>query len=89
MRDAEYFADRCRADCERIHTRDGIGRISEKRLHRIVKSFVAEDPATHETPVGRYVADALSEGEIFEIQTKAFSRLPRSLNIILNKRPIK
>lgn len=89
MRDAEYFADLCRADSERIHLRDGIGRISEKRLHRIVKSFVAEDPATHETPVGRYVADALSEGEIFEIQTKAFSRLSPKLEYYLEQTPHK
>ena len=83
MRDAEYFADLCRADSERIHLRDGIGRISEKRLHRIVKSFVAEDPATHETPVGRYVADVLKDGRITEIQTAGFQSLTSKIGYYL------
>ena len=89
MRDAEYFEALCRADSVHIHARQGIGRLSEKRLHRIVKSFVAEDVSTHETPVGRYVADALSDGEIFEIQTKAFSRLSPKLEYYLEQTPYK
>lgn len=87
MTDKEYFEALCRADGESLHIRDSIGRMSEKRLHRIIKSFVAKDPATHEISVGKYIADALADGEILEIQTKAFSRLAPKLEYYLRETP--
>ena len=87
MTDKEYFEALCRADGDTVHRRDGIGRVSEKRLHRIIKSYVSCDPSSHETPVGRYIADALWDGEIFEIQTKAFTRLAPKLEYYLKETP--
>ena len=75
MIDAERFEQICRVDCESLHLQNGIGTISEKRLHRIIKSYLCEDTATHEIKLGRYVADVLTDGQIYEIQTKGFSRL--------------
>lgn len=87
MTDKEYFEAICKVDSETVHSKEGIGSLSEKRLHRIIKSYLANDPTCHEVAVGKYFADVLSEGEIFEIQTKALSRLLPKLKYYLEETP--
>lgn len=51
-------------------TREGIGRLNEKRMHRILRRFVRDDPSLWETDAGGgYVADIIDGGTLFEIQT--------------------
>ena len=75
MTDSIRFERICREDCEALHLRDGIGTVSEKRLHRILKKFISERADTHEAEVGRYIADILIDDNIYEIQTSSFSPL--------------
>ncbi len=60
-----------------------IGTLREKRLHAAVKLYLCPDEACHERPVGdllregdakprRMVADILTDGHIFEVQTGGF-----------------
>lgn len=81
------FADICRRDAEREPPASygGIGTYREKRLHRILKSFACEDTSTHEIPVGSYIADVLTEGHIYEIQTGSFRLLRKKLEYYLNE----
>lgn len=87
MTDTERFERICRADSESLHLQNGIGTLSEKRLHRILKKYLCEDTASHEVKLGRYVADIFSDGQIIEIQTKAFSRLLPKLRYYFEQTP--
>lgn len=61
----------------------GIGTLSEKSIHAIMKYYYAPNPAYHEQKVGSYVADILMDGEIMEIQTRAFNNLRHKLDAFL------
>ena len=61
----------------------GIGTIGEKTIHAIMKYYYAPNPAYHERKVGSYVADIMLDGEILEIQTRAFQNLRRKLDVFL------
>lgn len=61
----------------------GIGTLSEKTIHAIMKYYYAPDPAYHEQKVGSFVADIMVDGEITEIQTRAFNSLRRKLDSFL------
>ncbi len=62
------------------HRRDGIGRLGERTLHLILKSFFEPDTDCHEVKIGRYVADICRGDEIIEIQTRAFAALAPKLS---------
>ena len=85
MIDRERFERLCKKDSEIIHTGKGIGTLSEKRLHRVIKSYVSENENDWEIPVGKYVADVLSHNVIYEIQTGAFERLLPKLSYYLEQ----
>lgn len=53
----------------------GIGTLSEKLLHRVLKFYAESDPACHEVPVLGCVADVLNADGITEIQTRAFEKM--------------
>ncbi len=55
--------------------REGIGTLGERTLHLVLKCFLEPDTACHEVKLGRYVADICRDGEIIEIQTRAFAAL--------------
>ncbi len=81
MTEKERFAALCRAEAPLPVS---IGTYSEKRVHRVIKSFLCEDSKCHEVKIGRYVADILTEGVIYEIQTKNFKGLLPKLEYYLN-----
>lgn len=83
MTDSERFELLCRKDIERLHGHDSIGTYMEKRLHRILKSYMTEDPTAYEVPIGRFVADIMENRHIFEIQTKHYERLLPKLRYYL------
>lgn len=87
MTDKERFERLCKRDSETPHAREGIGTLSEKRLHRVIKSYVSEDSSSYELPVGKYVADVFKDGEIYEIQTGSFQRLLPKLSYYLEQTP--
>lgn len=75
------------AACEKIVRKErakaGIGTLSEKTLHAVLKHYMEPDEDFHETPVNGYVADIYREGHIIEIQTRNFNVLRRKLDAFL------
>ncbi len=72
----------------RVYTRDTaagntIGVQSERMLHLILKYYLVPDDSCHEQKIGRYWADAVCDGHIYEIQTRRFDRLRRKLETFL------
>ena len=50
--------------------RQGIGTLSEKTVHAVLKNYYAPDQNMHEIPIDSYVADIFTGQEIIEIQTR-------------------
>jgi len=61
----------------------GVGTLSEKMLHRILKYCVDPDPAHHESEILGSIADVKNGDGIFEIQTRSFDRLVPKLERFL------
>lgn len=61
----------------------GIGTYSEKSIHFILKSFFERDTDYHEVAFKGYVADAMRDGRITEIQTATLSGLRDKLDAFL------
>lgn len=66
----------------------GIGTMGEKSLHLTLKHYYAPDPDTHELPVGGFIADAVTEHGVVEIQTRGLSRLKPKLDAFLPCCPV-
>ena len=71
-------------DRERI----GIGTLSEKTLHAILKNFYEPDEDKQEIPIDRFVADIFTGQEIIEIQTGQFNRMREKLECFLKEFPV-
>ncbi len=68
--------------------RIGIGTLSEKTLHAILKNFYEPNEDKQEIPIDRYVADIYTGTEIIEIQTGQFNRMRDKLNCFLQEFPV-
>lgn len=66
----------------------GIGRLGEKTLHAALKYFLEPDETRHEQKLGRYVADAVTENGVIEIQTRNFNTLRKKLAEFLEYAPV-
>jgi hypothetical protein len=61
----------------------GIGTLSEKTVHAILKNYYEPDEDRQEIPIENYVADIYAGNEIIEIQTGQFQRLRNKLAAFL------
>lgn len=61
----------------------GVGTLSEKTLHAVLKLMYESDPDYHEVSVSGYVADILRGNHITEIQTSNFTYLKDKLATFL------
>lgn len=68
--------------------RPGIGTLSEKSVHAILKNYYEPDEDKQEIPIEKYVADIYSDGEIIEIQTRQFNKMRDKLSIFLPLYPV-
>ena len=68
--------------------RQGIGTLSEKTIHAVLKNYYAPDPDMHEIPIENFVADIYTGSEIIEIQTRAFNRMRKKLEVFLPLYPV-
>lgn len=68
--------------------RHGIGTLSEKTVHAVLKHFYAPDEEMHEIPIGPYVADIYTGSEIIEIQTRNFNVMRAKLACFLPQYPV-
>jgi len=66
----------------------GIGTLSEKTVHAILKNYYEPDEDRQEIPIDNYVADIYSEGEVIEIQTRQFDKMRNKLNTFLPQFPV-
>lgn len=62
---------------------NGIGTLSEKTIHAVLKKYIEPDDSYHEIKIGRYYADIKKGSEIFEIQTRSFNKLRNKLDEFL------
>lgn len=69
-------------------TRQGIGTLSEKTVHAILKLYYAPDTDMHEIPIENYVADIYTGSEILEIQTRQFNKMRDKLTAFLKLYPV-
>lgn len=68
--------------------RMGIGTLSEKTVHAVLKHYYAPDENMHEIPIESYVADIYTGTEIIEIQTRAMNRMRKKLESFLPLYPV-
>ena len=68
--------------------RAGIGTLSEKTMHAVLKHYYAPDVSMHEIPLESYVADIYTGTEIIEIQTRAMERMRKKLESFLLLCPV-
>ncbi len=68
--------------------RQGIGTLSEKTVHAVLKHYYAPDTDMHEIPVEGYVADIYTGSEIIEIQTRSFNAMRKKLAAFLPLYPV-
>lgn len=72
------------ADRQRL----GIGTLSEKTVHAIIKNYYEPNEDHQEIPIENYVADIYVDGKIIEIQTRQFNKLRDKLNAFLPLYPV-
>ena len=68
--------------------RNGIGTLSEKTLHAVLKRCFEPDKDAREIKIGRYIADIVGENGIIEIQTRSLDRLRPKLGAFLECAPV-
>ena len=68
--------------------RMGIGTLSEKTVHAILKNYYEPGEDKQEIPIENYVADIYADGEIIEIQTRQFNRMRDKLKAFLPLYPV-
>ncbi len=68
--------------------RFGIGTLSEKTVHAVLKNYYSPNEDNQEIPIENFVADIYSQGEIIEIQTRQFNKLRDKLTAFLPLYPV-
>lgn len=61
----------------------GIGTLSEKAIHAVLKNYYEPNEDHQEIPIDNYVADIYVDGKIIEIQTRQLGRLRDKLQTFL------
>lgn len=61
----------------------GIGTLSEKSMHAVLKRYFEPDETRHEISIGGFVADIVGENGIVEIQTRSLYGMNKKLDAFL------
>ena len=77
------FQQACRKIMDNPRARNGIGTLSEKTLHAVLKEYFEPFEDSHEVRIGGYVADIVDESGIIEIQTANLGKLRKKLEAFL------
>lgn len=80
---SQVFRDACDFVAGQDREKSGIGTLSEKTLHAVLKHYFAAGTDETEIKIGRYVADIVGENGIIEIQTQGFDKLRNKLAAFL------
>ena len=81
--EAGFFRACIAADAETVHASGGIGTLSEKKMHSVIKYFIEPDASKHESRVGNSIVDVKNESGVFEVQTASFNVLRKKLPSLL------
>lgn len=66
----------------------GIGTLSEKTVHSVLKHYYESNILNHEIKIDGFIADIYNGHEIIEIQTRSFDKLRRKLPVFLEHYPV-
>lgn len=66
----------------------GIGTLSEKTVHAVLKSYYCPNPIYQEQKVCGFIADIFDGQHIIEIQTRNFNNLRKKLDVFLPNYPV-
>ena len=80
----DFDAARLKIISEQYNEGGGIGSLSEKLIHKILKYTVEPDDTFHEVEHNGSVADVKKDNSIFEIQTRSFEKLLPKLDKLLS-----
>ncbi len=86
--DQEHFLRACRQVMGEERERAGIGTLSEKTVHAVLKRYFEADASCYEKKIDGYYADVCNETEIIEIQTANFDKLRKKLAVFLAQKPV-
>ena len=67
------------------HNDKGIGTLSEKTLHAVLKNYYEPDEDKHEVAIDGYYADIFNDSGIIEIQTRQLNKLRDKLAVFLEE----
>lgn len=67
----------------KTHNNKGIGTLSEKTLHAVLKLYYEPDEDKHEVAMSGYYADIYNDKGIIEIQTRQLNKLRDKLSVFL------
>ena len=81
--DKERFEEAKKKVIGRDRQRLGIGTLSEKTVHAVLKNYYEPDEEHQEVPIENYFADIYRAGEIIEIQTRNFNIMREKLKTFL------
>jgi len=82
--DAKAFERAKECIVGKTHNDKGIGTLSEKTVHAILKKYYEPNEDNHEVAIGGYFADIFNESGIIEIQTRQLNKLRDKLTVFLN-----
>ena len=88
MPDQKAFEDAKKRIIGVDRQRLGIGTLSEKTVHAILKNYYEPDEDKQEIPIENYIADIYADGEIIEIQTRQLNKLRGKLAAFLPLYPV-
>ena len=80
----EDFSAACIKIVGEERERRGIGTLSERTLHSVLKNYFEPDETRQELPLGGFVADIVNENGIVEIQTGSFNQMRKKLSFFLD-----
>ena len=86
--DKKLFIEACDNVIGQQQGLKGIGTLSEKTVHSVLKYYLSPEHLNHEIKVGGFVADICTGKEIIEIQTRNFDKLRRKLESFLCFAPV-
>lgn len=83
MVDKTRFSELLTRSPESLHINGGVGTLSEKYLHALLKHCYEPDTDFHEVGIGSFTADVCRDNKIVEIQTRSLNRLREKLEFYL------
>ncbi len=86
--DQILFHKACNEVIHNVKIEDGIGTLSEKTIHAVIKQYLCSDNTYHEIKIHNYYADIFMDNQIIEIQTRNFDKLRSKLDVFLKEYPV-